>query len=122
MTNRGPRTASTLTPPSMSHPREKPLYYPVLMCPGHSGQGRDRAGPYRWRRPTDTPQQAQAVLRTAIAEGSATLGFVVRMDDRGPEILVKRTEPAAARAIVEHYEAVWTAIDNEHPWEDTDDA
>lgn len=94
----------------------KVLFYPVVLIPGASGQGRSRPGPFRWLAPCDTPQQAQGELDRMIAERGASMGYVIEFPENGePEIMVNRIRPGPVRTIIEKYVMLCDLIDDEHP-------
>jgi hypothetical protein len=75
-------------------------YYPVWIAVG----GRDviRRGP-----DCTTAKAAVAVVQEKIADGHASMGVVVEVDDHGDRrVKVSWTKPAAARKVIEHYEDI----------------
>jgi hypothetical protein len=89
----------------MSEP-EKTLYYPVWVAT-EAG----RRSSLCWGKSCDTPQQADAVLKDRLADGSASLGFVVRFRGGERDVMHGHTVPPSARKVIDHLIALEDALD-----------
>ena len=84
----------------MTAPAGKAVFYGVHVT---NRASRASGTGWVWSRPFDRPGEAKAELRRRLREGSATLGFVVRVGPDGRRVLPSYTEPGAAERIVAHY-------------------
>jgi hypothetical protein len=84
----------------------KTLYFPVWVA--------TRAGSRPslcWGKSCDTPREADAVLKGRLADGSASLGFVVRFRGGERDVMHGHTVPPSARKVIAHLIALEDALD-----------
>ena len=84
----------------------KTLYYPCWV----STTGRVSL---RWGKPCDTPVEAKALGKAEVDAGRASLSFVVEFSGGEKRPLANYVCPESARKIVLHWEALWSATDEE---------
>ena len=85
-------------------PVDKILYYPVWVA----NHGRVSL---RWGKPCDTPAEACRIGKAEVDAGTATLSFVVKFANGEKTPMMGCTKPESARKIIQHWEALWDAVD-----------